>query len=384
MNSTMCPLPPPLPDLLPGGNYFLANAPGVWAILLNICFFCSGIFSDLLLIRLCLSMGFMLQIINVLTGMPSWGDGAATATPRVLVMDLLVWAIVTGLLHWVASFRLLRDEREIKLRNEEEERIWLFFYRRSGMERLEFQEVVRRGKFQDFRAGETIISAEEPLQRFCLLVEGVVEIQVTYHASPSPARRLYSGAFFDLAVGNVFGVKVGFAHTKFEARASTDCRLLVWSFEAVDQMAVACAPSVGAYWRNMLLYSVAASLNQLDDPDGCPTALVNSAGEREPEGWAEGRARSADFDSPLRDDERPASRVRAFARLLLRSIHPLPPPGIRHAGMPDSGVAARNRALARRAAGAQLQQKKSSWLHVAASAAPGRATHGATPTVNAV
>ena len=38
-------------------------------------------------------------------------------------------------------FQLLRDERRITFKEPEHEALWLFFYRRSGMGKLEFKEV---------------------------------------------------------------------------------------------------------------------------------------------------------------------------------------------------------------------------------------------------
>jgi hypothetical protein len=330
-------------------NYVLGSTPGLWGWLFNFCLFFAGMFSDLLIVKLCLTFGFAFMLVHAVTGMPTAGAGGIAAPmPRVLPMDMLVFSAINLCVHGFAAFRLIRDERKIELRNEEEERTWRFFFRRSGMERLEFKEVVRRGSFKSYRAGDKIISGDEPMQQLCLLIEGAAEMHIAYHALKPPyKRRVASGAFFDLAVANCFGIKIGLFSKRFEATALTDCRVLSWSFKMVDEMATQAAPSVGAFWRNMLLFTVAAALNNLDELDGCTTGAVTSSGELEPPGWYEGTVRSADFDRPLAPDELPQPRLQAACSLLRRALNPLPPPGLRHTGTGFSGVPARTRLLAR-------------------------------------
>ena len=336
--------------------YLIAPVPGVWGWSFNLCLFASGIFSDLLLIKVCLTLGFSFMLVHALTGLPSASDGIATDEPRILFLDMVAWASLNALLHGFGAYRLIRDERSVALRNEEEERVWRFFFRRAGMERLEFREVVRRGEFHTVAAGETICRSDQLFQRFCLLIDGVAEMTATYpipsdSSAPAVQRHhlLRSGAFFDLALANVFGIRIGLFALSYEATAKTDCRLLIWSFEAMDEMASSCSPSVAAYWRNMLLHTVSAALNYVEDAGGYQSG-ISSSGEKEPDGWAEGRARSADFDRELDEHERPLPKARAAWELLKRSINPFPPPGIRHSGLGNSGVPARTRLMARQEA----------------------------------
>ena len=366
-----------------GGDYIIGSSPGVWGWLFNFSLFFAGMFSDLLLVKLCLTSGFAFMLVHAVTGLPSASDGVVAPLPRVLPVDMVAFSVINLIVHGFGAYRLIRDERNITLRNEEEERTWRFFFRRSGMERLEFQEVVRRGTFRSYRAGETICRAEQPLQQLHLLIEGAVEIRATYSHEAPFTRRLASGALFDLAVANVFGIKIGLFAKRFEAHALTDCRVLCWSFEMVDEMANHAAPSVGAFWRNMLLFTVSAALNHLDVLGDNETHAVTSAGEPEPPGWYEGKVRSADFDLPLAQDERPQPRVHAALSLVRRALHPWPPPGLRHTGMGQSGVPARTRLLARReaatGASGEAATRSPARVHSPSSAMPTRG--GDTDTV---
>jgi hypothetical protein len=61
-------------------------------------------------------------------------------------------------------------------------------------------------------------------------------------------------------------------------------------------------------------------------------------------------ARSRDFTDPLRPYEVKKPSVRRFFRWLAGSVAPFMPPGMRHNGLPLSGIMARNRICAYKAA----------------------------------
>ena len=47
-------------------DYFIASVPGVWNWAFNLCLFASGLFSDLLLIKLCLTLGFSFMLVHAI------------------------------------------------------------------------------------------------------------------------------------------------------------------------------------------------------------------------------------------------------------------------------------------------------------------------------
>ena len=72
-------------------------------------------------------------------------------------------------LHGLSMVLLLRDERPIKFKTEDEEQLWRFFYRRSGMGRLEMVEVGRSGGgSRPLRTGEDARSAAGVPASACL------------------------------------------------------------------------------------------------------------------------------------------------------------------------------------------------------------------------
>jgi len=334
-------------------SYVTTGVPHAYHWLCNIFFFSAGLFSDLLLVRCCLFLAYTWMVIVAATGNPQWGDGwASSSEPRLLILDMLCWGVLGSVMNGTVMVLLLRDERPIHFKTEEEERTWRFFYRRSGMKRLEFEQVVRRGDFVTIKAGESIVGLHEHLQSFFLLIEGVAELEVSHESNQEPTkRRIFSGTLFDLAVANVFGIRIGLlSQTHFAATAVTDCRLLKWSFEMMDEMATKLAPCIPAFWRNMLLYQVSqqlfladsalAAALQPDELQVCarfvPSESATGAAERD--GWSLGTCRSLDFDAPLTDAEQ---GKKSFFQWLWQSMHPFPYPGVRHNGLGTAGVAAR-------------------------------------------
>ena len=336
-------------------SYVTTGVPHAYNWLFNIFFFLAALFSDVLLIKSCLAAGFMWMVIVAATGNPQWGDGwASSSETRVLILDMLCWGVLGFVMNGIVVVLLLRDERPVHFKTKEEERTWRFFYRRSGMKRLEFEQVVRRGEFVTIKAGESIIGLHEHLQSFFLLIDGVAELEVSHESNQEPTkRRIFSGTLFDLAVANVFGVRVGLlSQTHFAATAVTDSRLLKWSFEMMEEMATKLAPCIPAFWRNMLLYQVSqqlfladsalAAALQPDELQVCarfvPSESATGAAERD--GWSLGTCRSLDFDAPLTDAEQ---GKKSFFQWLWQSMHPFPYPGLRHNGLGTSGIAARTR-----------------------------------------
>ena len=327
----------------------IGSAGGPWIQLLNFFFFLAALFNDVLLIRLSLGGGFLFLMINALTGSPllpnvAYATDANGDVP--IALDGFIWAAVTGFFHYYFIYYLLRDERDVKLESPEHEAVWRFFYRRSGMRRLEFLEVVRHAEFLDFQAGESIVDSAHSVQYFHLVIEGLVHLETVYNDVPSPDVKLHSGDFFDLEVGNVFGVRLGFESDAFEARAETKCRIMRWSFEEMNRMASHCAPAVASFWRNMLLYTMANELNRIH-PGISKLGSLDSCGEPEDEALSQG-GMSRDFTAGLDDEEK--GEQPSVMSWVLKSIRPFPIPGLRHNALPTSGVTARNRVNALRKA----------------------------------
>lgn len=371
----------------------LGSFGGLWLQGLNFFFFGAALFSDLLLLRICLALGYFFLMMNNIMGSPvapDWYVNTSLGDDHLLLLDGLVWSVVVGFFHCNFVYHLLRDERHVKLGNEEEESIWRFFYRRSGMKRLEFLQVMRNAELLNFKAGDVIVDSDNSLQYFHLVLHGLVDFEASYNDVKSKSTRLHSGDFFDLEVANVFGVRLGFESDAFCAHAATPCRIIRWSFEDMNRMATHGPPVLSSFWRNMLLYSLASELNRVH-PGMNGRGCLDSSGEPEDPSFFEKGAPSRDFTMPLLADEAPPRRTfMSTLRWMIRSIKPFPIPGLRHNAMPTSGVTARNRVhalrraiseagpayspstvpLARRSLSSSMMRHVSETLHENGSASP--------------
>lgn len=171
-------------------------------------------------------------------------------------------------------------------------------------------------------------------------------------------RMMRSGHIFSLSALNVFGVYIGFDQyhgSQLEVWAETDCLLYTWPMSSLERMATACSPSLAAYWRNFVTYSIASEFELRAHK--CMTLCRCSTGELEHESWLQG-VRSRDFTDPVRDYESPHISWQRCKRWLARALSPFPPAGMRHTALPLTGVMARTRAMAVAEAKAQAARSR--------------------------
>ena len=202
--------------------------------LCNLSFLLAALVSDVLLIRLFLSLAYIFLLTAAALGLPKWPDAASTgyisvggcaakaaaasaackAHQALLLLrtplthhtsrpapptfpDTLVWAGLALFFHLLSLCRLLWDERPVRFASEDEEQLWRFFYRRSGMGRLEMQQVLRYGGWRRVAAGEPILRGHEARLNFCLLVEGRASVRSMHQQHVETPRPQFSGCCFD-------------------------------------------------------------------------------------------------------------------------------------------------------------------------------------------
>lgn len=327
---------------------YLVLPGGPLAQLSNVSFFLAAVFGDLLLLRFFLSMAYVFLFISALLGQPRWPSVASTDAA---FLDTIIWSALSGALHIVALVRLILDERRITFKTDDEEQLWRFFYRRSGMGRLEMKQVLKFGRWRRVKAGEVILDPVGACSNLCLMVEGVGKFAAANgepeSGVPAVTEKLVSGCFFDMRLLNVMGLYIGFEgygpEKWFAAVAKTDCLIYEWSIEDLNIMATQCSPAVGQAWRNLLATQIGLTLAWREVPNRPPGS---SLGEPESNAILFGM-RSRDFTDPLRGYEGRKQWTRTgLLKSAIRSFHLLMPPGIRHTNIPVHGVMARNRMIA--------------------------------------
>ena len=125
----------------------------IWLIMANICFLLAAIAKDLIVLRFCLLVAYICLFFNSLFGLPFFLTAIRPNAPASL--DGMLWAVLISSFHISALYRFISDEREIAI-PEEFKAVWRFFYRRSGMHKLEFMHILDYGKIVHFCAGDSI------------------------------------------------------------------------------------------------------------------------------------------------------------------------------------------------------------------------------------
>ena len=363
---------------------------GIFSFLSGICFTAASLFSDILLIRVCLLFAYIFLLVTGALGNPVW---PGVVSDGHIGLETIVFAVINIVTHSIAIARLLYDERSIQFHGVDEERLWRFLYRRGGFERLEARQVLDHGSFRHVCKGEYVLTEEESSAKICILIEGKAEfrrrqivdgnagdtavVNLDSGAVSGDSRgngdtgdtrdtgdgtsgriaadiqgTLLSGSIFDMRLASIFGVYTGFEDVEsvktFAATAMTDCQVFDIPFDKLDDLASRCGPAVSSYFRNFLLCDVALQLEYRTDGHA-----VCSSGLREDDAWREG-AMSRDFADPL--DEPTTSffkQLKGFFRLFGDGFSWLVPSGIRHVGLrglPRTGIAATRRLRAKQQA----------------------------------
>lgn len=311
------------------------GAGSIWSQLASFFFLLAALFSHVLPIRFFLTLAYLMLILLYATGIPTWPN---ILREGFVSLDGLLWSLTTVIFHGYALYRHFKDELPVPpFASEEEEELWRFLYRRSGMARLEYKKVLKISKWRKVDRGGVIASRREYKQKAFLLVSGVV----TLNPDTASEVTFLSGSIFDKYMFNVFGIRVGYsAHENIKCVAVTDCVLVVWDIVDLEFLATKAPLPVGIAFRNFLLYNISDEYNrQIVEP-----GVYRSAdGRCEKKEYLSGQ-KSRDF-GPFEDDEIEAKSWRKqFTSFICSTLSPFPPEGIAHLHpLPETGVRMRNR-----------------------------------------
>jgi hypothetical protein len=178
----------------------LAPVSGPLGQVSSLLFLLGGLYADLLIVRLCLTLAYtFLFILNL-----PLSDG-----PFRLQLDGLLWALLGIYVHGSSFCRLLYDERSINL-TEREEMVWRLFYRRSRISRLLFQKhILPSAQFVDYQPGETITDSTMP-KRLHVIIRGLAFARVDVTDGGHRLLKMLSGDLFEFKLLHLLGLSVGF------------------------------------------------------------------------------------------------------------------------------------------------------------------------------
>lgn len=312
-----------------GGGVLLGTPAGVVGQLANLSFLCAGVFADLLIIRLCLLLGYCGLLANALTGFPLWPG--FVSTPHFVALDTVVWSLLGIYVHGASFVHLLRDERAVHL-SEPEEELYRMFYRRSGITRLLFKSQVLAGaEFREYAPGDVITDGSTG-KRVHIVIQGHVDATVTV-PDGSRSFQLFSGDLFEFRYLNLFGTHVGFVEADMVAIARSEVR--TFSIEAERLRELSRGPSiVRQAWQAVIVAAMARAAER---------SVLRAKHSRPRDGRAQPQRRGRSSAAPSDEDV-----ADAFAAKLADAASET-------GGSVEAGGAATPRARARAPTSAELQ-----------------------------
>eukprot|EP00884_Botryococcus_braunii_P009883 jgi/Botrbrau1/18897/Bobra.177_2s0055.1 len=331
----------------------LIYAQGSWGTISAVCFLLSAFFSDLILIRFWLLIAYIFLLLQGALGLPGFNNW--TGFNGQIAVGIVAFAAAGCIVHTGALLLLFWDERHIRLKSEDEEQLWRLFYRRSGMNRLEFQACQKLGKWIRYKAGDVIFDVDAQDPEDCLSVSILVEGLVRFAPAGTPNDlekahmwlNLYSGALFSFMACNCFGIFLGFETDEMGiVVAQSDVLVFQWQFTAVEKLASGISPSTSGFWRNLLTFQMANELNRARYQAKGEKMAYSADGEPEEATYFTG-GRTRDLTLPLRDWEIERFTWCDFWRWIFNSLSVVSPLGVRHNALPKSGQLARGRLQAR-------------------------------------
>lgn len=120
-----------------------------------------------------------------------------------ILLDTIIWSGINIFIHVALSIRMYWDERPITSLSEEEEALWRFIYRHSGLSKTQFHgSISPELQILSFEKNEQI-----PLEDVCyIILEGKVNLEIMKESSTGLVREhasIYSGHMFPLQHMNI-------------------------------------------------------------------------------------------------------------------------------------------------------------------------------------
>jgi hypothetical protein len=229
----------------------------IWVQLFSLFFFSAGIYSDLLIIRLSLSIAYTLLLLDSVLGSPLWPELIFREHIKV---DGVIWAVANMYVHISSAIRLLSDESSVDM-NEDQEALWRLFYRTGGLsQKVFYRSIVKDMTMKTFQATENI-----PTDKFFYIIHrGTVQLQVFDGKTIISSRKAQSGQIFDFQDLNLLHDTEGIQkHQSSVVHAITP--VVVFRFPR-DRMAdIANHPDTKAIWQQLLMENLGIMAQRMWD-----------------------------------------------------------------------------------------------------------------------
>lgn len=237
--------------------------------LASLFFTSSGVFNDLLVIRACLTLGFIFLLVFACMGPVSFKDSFQFQGE--IAVDTIIWSVINILIHGCLVVRMYWDERPVKNVSEEQDALWRYIYRHNGLSKMQFQSIIAPHlQLLTFEQGEIIPTDD----MFYIILDGEVRAQVREINSEQPA---YS---IEILSGEMFPIQ--HLHAKYLTQATIFSRRSINPVAATKTVRVFALPvkhlnemyrdpRTRAAWMGLLIVSLSAMVERKESSTG--TAL---------------------------------------------------------------------------------------------------------------
>jgi len=218
----------------------------IWLQISSFSFFMAGHFSDLLIIRLCLTSAYVFLFLNSALGGPLW---PLLSLEGKVQLDGMIWALLNLYVHISTVARLFNDEVQVKL-SQDEEALWRMFYRTGGLSEKMFQKLVAKHcTVVTYGKNESI----DTDKYFFIMYKGTVKLTVTDdNGAIVSSRRAQSGQIFDFRALGLLVDHQSLARHRLEAVVAVS-NVTVFRFPKEQMPTIASHPSTRVLWKEILM-----------------------------------------------------------------------------------------------------------------------------------
>jgi hypothetical protein len=144
-----------------------------------------------------LTLAYTFLFICGVLGLPNWKDSFSGWNGEIAV-DIIVWSTVNiVVVHGSGVIRMYYDERRIESLTDDQEKLWRYIYRHSGLSKAQFKHlIVPTLKLLTFEEGESI----PIMDNFYVILDGVIKADVAHLETTDVIHKIkmFSGEMFPL------------------------------------------------------------------------------------------------------------------------------------------------------------------------------------------